>query len=90
MSGADHVGREPHGGPGIEAGERHDVGDEPTRRHQRRAQVAQLGARAHQHQEGCATAPLHQVLDEIEEQRLGPLQVVDHEHHRLGLRQSAE
>jgi hypothetical protein len=26
---------------------------------------------------------MHQVLDEIEQQRLRPLQVVDHQHHRL-------
>ena len=37
-----------------------------------------------------AAAPLDQVLDEIEQQRLGPLQVVDHQHDGPGLRERAQ
>ena len=85
--GADDVGGEAHGGAGVEAGERQHVGDEPAGRHQRRAHVAQLRPRADQDQERHAAAPLHQVLDQIEQQRLGPVQVVDHQHDRLRLRQ---
>ena len=44
---------------------------------ERRARVAQLRARGDQHQQRHAGAPLHQVLDQIEQQRLGPLQIVD-------------
>ena len=83
IGGADDVGGEAHRGAGVEAGERHDVGDQPARRRQRGAQLAQLGPRADQHEQRHAAAPLHQVLDQIEQQRLGPVQVVDHQHHRL-------
>ncbi|RDJ94334.1 hypothetical protein B4Q13_15155, partial [Lacticaseibacillus rhamnosus] len=47
---ADHVGREPHCGAGIEAGQGHDVGDEPAGGRQRGAQIAQLRACPDQHQ----------------------------------------
>ena len=81
--GADHVGGEPGRGRGVEAAERHHVGDEPAGRRQRRARVAQLGSRRGEQEKRHAGAPLHQVLDQVEQQRLGPLEVVDREHHRL-------
>ena len=90
VGGADHVGREPHGRAGVETAERDHVGNDRARRHERRAQIAELGPRAHQHEERHAGAPLHQVLDEIEKQRLGPVQVVDHEHDRPRRGQTGE
>ena len=51
-----------------------------ARRRERRARVAQLGPRRHEHEQRHAGAPLHEVLDEVEQQRLRPLEVVDHEH----------
>ena len=51
-------------------------------RRQRRARVAQLGPRGRQHQQRHVAAPLHQVLDQVEQQRLRPLDVVDRQHHR--------
>ncbi len=90
IGGADHVGGEPHRGAGVETTERQHVGDQAARNDERRAHVAQLGSRADQHQQRHAAAPLHQVLDEIEQQRLRPLQVVDHQHQRLGPRERGE
>ena len=83
VGGADHRSRKAHGGAGIEAAERDDVGHQAARRHHRRSQVAQFRTRSDQHEERRAAAPLHKVLDQIEQQRLGPVQVVDHQHHRL-------
>ena len=37
-----------------------------------------------------ARAPLHQVLGQVEQQRLGPLEVVEREHHRLRRRERRE
>ena len=88
LVGADRIGGEARRRPGVETGERHHVGHDAAGDVERRARVAQLGARRHQQQQRHVGAPLHQVLDEIEEQRLGPLQVVDHEHDRLRARRA--
>ena len=60
LVGADHVGGEARRRAGVEAGERHDVGDEAAGHGERRARVAQLGAGRHQHAAAarrCSTAP---------------------------------
>jgi hypothetical protein len=80
--GADHVGGQARGRSGVEAGEGDDVGDDTTGGRQRRARGAQLGPCRRQHQQRHPGAPLHQVLGQVEQQRLGPLEVVDFEHHR--------
>ena len=90
VSGADDIGGEPHRRPGVEAREGDDVGDESARGYQRGAEVAQLGARADQHEQRDAAPPLDEVLDEVEQQRLRPLEVVDHEHDRVRVRQRRE
>ena len=77
----DHVRRQPHRRAGVETAEHDHVGDEPAGRRERRAEIAQLRARADQHAERHAAAPLHQVLHQVEEERLRPLQVVDHQDH---------
>ena len=59
----------------------------PPRRHQRRAQRRAARAARRQDEQRHAAAPLHEVLDQIEQQRLGPVQVVDDQHHRLRLRE---
>jgi hypothetical protein len=78
---SDDVGREPRRRARVEAASVTNVGNDRARRHEGRVQIAELGPRAHQHEERHAGAPLHQVLDEIEKQRLGPV-VVDHQHDR--------
>ena len=62
----------------------------PPRRRQRGAQLAQLGARRREDEQRHARAPLHQMLGQVEQQRLRPLQVVDDEHHRLRRRERGE
>jgi hypothetical protein len=79
---ADHIRRELGCRAGVEPPERHHVGDERAGHGQRRAQLAQLGPRRDQDEQRHAGAPLDEVLREVEQQRLGPLQVVDHEHDR--------
>ena len=88
--GADHVGGEPGRGHGVEATEHHHVGRELPGRHERRARVAEIGARRGEEEERHPRAPLHQVLEQVEQQRLGPLEVVKHEHHRLGRPEAGE
>ena len=60
LVGADHVRGEPRRRAGVEAGERHDVGDEAAGRRERRARVAQLGPRRRRARAAarrCPTAP---------------------------------
>ena len=57
VGGADHVGGEPHRRARVEAAERDDVGDESARRHERGAQIAQLGPRADQHEQAARRCP---------------------------------
>ena len=47
-----------------------------------RAQVAQLGTREREDQRGGAAAPRDEVLDEIEQRRLGPVEVVEDDEQR--------
>ena len=87
---ADHVRGQPGRRAGVEPGERHHVADQATGRRQRRARVAQLGPRGSQHQQRHVAAPLHEVLDQVEQQRLRPLDVVDRQHHRPHGRERGE
>ena len=57
---------------------------------QRRAQLAQLGPRERDQQQRRVADPLGEVLDEVEERRLGPVDVVEHEHERPLARQRLE
>ena len=80
LLGADRVGGEPRGRARLQPGEHHHLGHYTAWCRQRRAQLAELGARAEQDEERHAARPLHQVLGQVEEQRLGPLHVVDDQH----------
>ena len=84
-------GGEPRRRAGVEAVERRSTSaHEPPGVASDERSVAQLGPRARRaRSSGTPRAPLHEVLDEIEQQRLGPVQVVDHQHHRLRSRASA-
>jgi hypothetical protein len=90
LLGADHARGEPHRCAAVEAGERDHVGDETSRRRERRARVAQLRAPRREHEQRHAAAPLDQVLDQVEQQRLRPLEIVDREHDRLRRRERGE
>jgi hypothetical protein len=83
LSGTDHVGGQPRRRAGVETAEGDDLRHERPDRGERRTCVAQLGARRGQYQQRDVPAPLDQVLDQVEQQRLGPLQVVDGEKNRL-------
>ena len=78
--GADHVRGEAHGGARVETAERHHLADQAARGRERGARLAQLRTRRHEHEQRDARPPLHQVLGEVEQERLGPLEVVDREH----------
>ena len=45
--------------------------------------VDQLRARRGHHVERVVAGPLHQVFDELEQRRVGPLHVLEHQHRRL-------
>ena len=90
LAGADHVGRQTGCRAGVETAERHDLGDEAAGCRQRRAGLAQLRSRRHENEQRHVGAPLHEVLGQVEQQRLRPLQVVDHHHHRPRRRQRGE
>ena len=77
---ADHVCGQPRRGGGVEPGECHHVADEAAGGCKRRARIAQLGPRGREHEQLHVAAPLHEVLDQIEQQRLRPLDVVDRQH----------
>ena len=55
-----------------------------------RATVEQFRAGEHHDQDGSVLRPLEQVLDEVEQSRVGPLQVLEHEHHRALLGDALE
>ena len=59
-------------------------------RPERRVPLAQLGPRERQHVDRVAPRPVEQVLDEVEERRVGPVQVLEQQHHRPGLRHALE
>ena len=80
LFGPDDVGGEPRRRARVEAAERRHRRDEVARAGERRAAVAQLRTRGHQDHEPHAGPPLHEVLDQVEQQGLRPLHVVDHQH----------
>ena len=90
LVGADDVRGEPRRGAGVEAGERHHLAHEAAGAGQRRPRLAQLGARGQQHQQRRIRAPLDEMLGEVEQQRLGPLHVVDRQHDRPPRREPGE
>ena len=56
----------------------------------RRAHVEQIGARHAQQQDGRAARPVGDVLDQVEERGLAPVDVVEHEHERTLARRGLE
>ena len=52
--------------------------------------LEQLGPSQRDHVEPVAARPLEQVLDEVEQARVGPLQVLEDEHGRIRVRQALE
>ena len=55
-----------------------------------RAALGELGPREREHEERVRVRPLEQVLDEVEQRRVGPLQVLEHEHDRALLGEPLE
>ena len=55
-----------------------------------RAQLEQLGPRDHEQQHRGVAGPVGEVLHQVEQQGLGPVQVVDHQHERVRPRQVLE
>ncbi len=49
----------------------------------------QLGPREREHEDRVAARPLEQVLDEVEQARVGPLHVLEDEHRRIAARRAA-
>ncbi|TMA78597.1 MAG: hypothetical protein E6J72_13625 [Deltaproteobacteria bacterium] len=90
LRGADDARREARRGAGLEAPERDHIRDEAALCRERRARVAQLRARGDEHEQRNAGAPLDQVFEQVEQQRLRPLRVVDREHDRLRGRDRGE
>ena len=84
LVGAEHVGREPGGRAGVEPVEDDHVGA-PARASTSDGRMSRSSGRAAPTtSSGTSRAPLDEVLDEVEQQRLGPVDVVDHEHDRTG------
>ncbi len=82
LAAAQQLGGQPFGGRGTEAFEGDDLGHPPAGLGQSGPDLADLRA-GETDQRGGPVHPLHEVLEEVEEQRLGPLDVVDHHHDRL-------
>ena len=82
MVRAEETGRERLGGGGVESVERDHVLDPTIALRERRPDVPEFRAGQAEQQEGHVLDPLGQVLQEVEEQWLGPLDVVDHDDHR--------
>ena len=74
---AEHPRRQLGGGLGVEAVEDEDVAHPAAGFGQRRAQVAELGTGEAHEQDRRPAHPLGQVLEQIEEERRRPLDVVD-------------
>ena len=74
---------EQFGRRGVEAFERHDGGHPPAGLGEWRADVADLRAGQPDHQHRRRLRPLGEMFEQVEEQRLRPLDVVDHQHQRL-------
>ena len=81
----EEVQRELRGRCAIETFERDHFG-RTSAFDERRTQIAQLRTRRPDEQDGRVADPLREVLDEIEQQRFGPVDVVEDEHHRLHAR----
>ena len=94
MISAEEAGREQLGGRRVKTVERDDIRHPPPDLGQRRSDVAQLRAGQANEQDRHLSDPLGEVLQEVEQQRLRPLDVVDDHHHgavsREGLDQTAE
>ena len=54
------------------------------------AALVQFGAREGDHEERVVARPLEQVLDEVEQARVRPLEILEGEHHRVRVGQSLE
>jgi hypothetical protein len=78
---ADQARGESRRGARVESAEGQGVRHGAARRRERGAHLAQLRARGGEDEQRHARSPLHEVLDQIQQQRLGPVQVVDREHH---------
>ena len=52
--------------------------------------VEELGTREDEHEERARLRPLEQVLDEVEQARVGPLHVLEHEDGRVHVREPLE
>ena len=55
-----------------------------------RTALGQLGAGEREHEERAAARPFEQVLDEVQQARVGPLHVLEDEHGRVRLREPLE
>src|SRR4029079_14698731 len=62
----------------------------PLPRAPRRSFLEQLGPRERDHVEPVRARPLEEVLDEVEQARVGPLQVLEHEDGGVGGREALE
>ena len=65
-------------------------GEVTLRARPRRMLLGQLGPRQREHEEWMAARPVQQVADEVEQRRVGPLQVLEDEHRRAALGQALE
>ena len=80
--GAEHLGGEFGGRAGVEAAEVDRLGHPPADGDEVGPDLAELGPRERQHENRHVLHPLHQVLDEVEQQCVGPLDVVEDEQNR--------
>ena len=78
--GAEHVGGEFGGRAGVEATEVDRLGHPPADGDEVGPDLAQFGPGEGQHENRHVLHPLDEVLDEVEEQCVGPLDVVEDEH----------
>ena len=52
--------------------------------------LGQLGPSQGEHEDGVGRRPVEEAVEEVEQAGVGPLQVVDHHHHRVALGQALE
>ncbi|WP_328586823.1 hypothetical protein [Mycolicibacterium novocastrense] len=81
LGGAQHPGGELGRRPGIEAVEVDGVGDPAAGGDEVGPDLAQLGPGQRQHEHRHVLDPLDHMLDEIQQQAVGPLNVVECEHN---------
>src|SRR5262249_4262733 len=67
-----------------------DRGERALARAPGRAAVDELGAGQRDDEHRMVPRPLEQVLDEVEQALVGPLEVLEHEHDRIRVRQPLE